>query len=94
LTPGGVGNLADNVSMTTGDALDTATEFLGDSYSEVSPGVFQSSADGNGIFNPGSHDRERPRWRHARPAPQLRAMATRRAGRNRLFNYHVWLPEE
>lgn len=45
VVPGGVNNLSDGVSMTTRDALDTAEEFLGPGYRELSNGRYVS-ADG------------------------------------------------
>jgi RHS repeat-associated protein len=94
LTPGGVANLADNVSMSTSDALDTAQEFLGGTYSEVDSGVFQSPADQNGVFNQvrmTDNDLvEDPRGPHL----NFEQWRTGLRGSTRLFNYHVWLPEE
>jgi hypothetical protein len=93
-TPSGVANLADNINMTTGDALDTAQEFLGDNYSEVDNGVFQSPADQNGLFNQvrmTDNDLvEDPRGAHLNFEQWQNSLR----GSIRNFNYHVWLPEE
>ncbi|MCL2578165.1 MAG: PKD domain-containing protein [Defluviitaleaceae bacterium] len=42
-TARGVGTLADGTRMTTNQALDAASDFLGRGYREIAPGVFRSS---------------------------------------------------
>ena len=92
--PGGMANLSDNVSMSTSDALDTASEFLGDSQTEVSNGVFQSAQDENGVFNQ-VRMTDNDLVEDARgPHLNFEQWQAGTRGATRLFNYHVWLPEE
>jgi Pretoxin HINT domain len=91
VSPGGVGNLADGVRMSTNDALDTADEFLGEGYQDAGDGRFINGArqvrmtDAD-IANPSVEPHLNfEEWENP-IQPGVR--------NNLIFNYHVFLPEE
>jgi hypothetical protein len=87
-------SVTDGTSMSTGDALDTASDFLGENYSEVDNGVFQSPADENGVFrqvrmtdNDLVEDPAGPHLNFEEYQQGIR-------GNTQISNAHVFLPEE
>ena len=92
--PGGVDNLQNPAQMATDDALDTATDFLGPNYRDMSGGRFLSE---DGLRQVRMTDRD---LAHPRQNPHInfetypQPIGPGMRGSNPTSNHHIYLPEE